>query len=95
MERCAILAQAVSSGPKAASIEEQARSFVDWMWRFVQEIGLARLWTGAGIDAAMCAALTKDVFAYMGRPMRQYRPVFSPEEVQAMFAEALMNQTKG
>jgi alcohol dehydrogenase class IV len=89
-ERCARLAEAVGAAASGMSTEQKAEAFVNWIRSFVQQIGLASLWTRKGVDDALCTELTKDVFAYMGRPVSQYRPVFSPEEIQAMFAEALL-----
>ena len=88
-ERCAQLAGAVGAAAAGMSTEQKAEAFVNWIQSFVRQIGLTDLWTGPGPDNALCAQLTKDVFAYMGRPVRQYRPVFAPEEIQEMFAEAL------
>lgn len=89
-ERCARLAQAVRAAQPRSSRATQAEALANWTRRFVEEIGLAKLWTTEGMDDALCAQLTRDVFAYMGRPVSQYRPVFSPEEVHQMFAEALL-----
>ncbi len=89
-ERCAKLADTVGAGAPGMSVEQKAEGFSRWLRNFVREIGLASLWKSPGADRALCAQLAKDVFSYMGRPVRQYRPVFTPEEVESMFVEALL-----
>ncbi len=36
----------------------------------------------------MISTLSEDVFAYMGPPVSQHRPVFNKEQIQGMFHEA-------
>jgi alcohol dehydrogenase class IV len=88
-ERCAVLADAVGACPPDAPMIRKAESFARWIKDFVRRIGLAGIWQGQGIDAAMLDRLANDVFAYMGRPVSQYLPVFTREQVRAMLAEAL------
>jgi alcohol dehydrogenase class IV len=88
-ERCATLAEAVGAARPGMGVHDKARSLVDWIERFVAEIGLAGLWSNAGLDPALPARLAKDVFAYMGRPVAQYRPVFDEAQIQRMFEQAL------
>jgi alcohol dehydrogenase class IV len=89
-ERCARLAEVVGAAEEGTGVEQKAEAFARWLQGFVRQIGLAGLWQARGADRTLCAQLTRDVFAYMGRPMRQYRPVFAPEEVESMFVEALL-----
>lgn len=88
-QRCAMLAEAVGVAEPGAGVRANAQALVAWMNGFVAEIGLAALWSGAGVDAALPARLAKDVFAYMGRPVSQYRPVFDEPQIRRMFEEAL------
>lgn len=61
-----------------------------------QKVGAIPPWSPGAIpsrspvDAPLLDLLTDDVFAYMGRPVQQYQPVFSREEMRQMFAEALL-----
>lgn len=89
--RCARLADVVGSAPPGADERQRARSVSPWIEEFVDRIGLGALWSPAGIDAAMLDLLTKDVFTYMGRPVQQHRPVFTPDEIRQQFEEALVS----
>jgi alcohol dehydrogenase class IV len=89
-ERCAILAETVCAAGPGMSVREKAKAFAVWTGDFVERIGLKALWTGKGVDSALCATLAKDVFAYMGRPVSQYGPVFTQEQIREMFEEALL-----
>jgi uncharacterized protein YgfB (UPF0149 family) len=60
-----MLAEAVGVAEPGAGVRANAQALVAWMNGFVAEIGLAALWSGAGVDAALPARLAKDVFAYM------------------------------
>jgi alcohol dehydrogenase len=88
-ERCAMLAEAAGVARPGAGLRDNAQALVAWMRRFVAEIGLRELWSGQGIDPAMPAQLAKDVFAYMGRPVSQYRPVFDEAQIRRMFEQAM------
>jgi alcohol dehydrogenase class IV len=90
-ERCAALADVVGASRPGMDIAAKAKVLGPWLRDFARRIGLARLWTGEGIDDAMLDLLTEDVFAYMGRPIQQHRPVFTPEQIRRQFAEALQN----
>jgi alcohol dehydrogenase class IV len=90
-ERCARLAETVGAAETGMSTEQKAEALARWLRSFVRQIGLEGLAHASGADHALCAQLTKDVFAYMARPVRQYRPVFTPEEIEAMFVEALLS----
>lgn len=88
-ERCARLAEVVGASQAGMDLAAQAQSLGPWLRNFTRRIGLDRLWSGEGIDDAVLDLLTKDVFAYMGRPIQQHRPVFTPEQIRRQFAEAL------
>lgn len=88
-ERCAMLAEAAGVARPGAGVRDNAQALVAWMERFVAEIGLAALWSGRGVDPALPARLAKDVFAYMGRPVSQYRPVFDEAQIRQMFEQAM------
>ena len=93
-ERCATLAEVVGAARPGMSVMDKAQALVAWLDGFVEQIGLKGLWSGKGVDPAMPARLAKDVFAYMGRPVSQYRPVFDEAQVRRMFEEALGSITK-
>lgn len=88
-ERCAVLAEAVGACAADAPTLHKAASLVAWTGELVRRIGLAGSVPVAGVDEAMLDRLAADVFAYMGRPVSQYLPVFTRDEVRAMYAEAL------
>ena len=71
------------------SDEDKAESLVEWLKDFISRIGLDAMWTDPGVDDAMLDTLTDDVFAYMGRPVQQHRPVFDRTQMREMFEEAL------
>lgn len=91
-ERCALLAESVGAAMPGMNLRKRAQAFVVWINEFVERIGLKALWTGKEVDAALIATLVRDVFAYMARPVSQYRPVFSPEQIRGMFEESLFTQ---
>jgi hypothetical protein len=70
-------------------VEEKAKALAVWIRDFVGQIGLVDLWKGPGPEAGLADTLAKDVLSYMGRPVSQYRPVFSETELRQMFDEAL------
>lgn len=88
-ERCATLAEAAGAARPGMSVRDKAQALVAWINGFVEQIGLKGLWNGNGVDPAMTARLAKDVFAYMGRPVSQYQPVFDEERIRRMFEEAM------
>jgi alcohol dehydrogenase class IV len=88
-ERCATLAETVGAGRPGMSVRDKAQALVGWINGFVEQIGLKGLWNGNGVDPAMPARLAKDVFAYMGRPVSQYMPVFDEDRIRRMFEEAM------
>jgi len=88
-ERCATLAETVGAARPGMSLTDQAQALVAWSRAFVDQIGLKAFWSNKGVDPAMPARLAKDVFAYMGRPVSQYRPVFDEAQVRQMFEEAM------
>jgi len=88
-ERCATLAEAVGATRPNMTVRDKAQALVAWCDGFVERIGLKGLWNGRDVDLAMPARLAKDVFAYMGRPVSQYRPVFDEEQIRRMFEEAM------
>jgi len=88
-ERCATLAEAVGAARSGMSVADKAQALVVWLNGFVEQIGLKGLWSNKGMDPALPARLAKDVFAYMGRPVSQYRPVFDEAQVLRMFEEAI------
>lgn len=88
-ERCAVLAETVGAANAGLPAREKAKAFVSWIGNFVREIGLKDLCRGVVAEAGMPARLAQDVFAYMGRPVSQYRPVFTQEQIRRMFEEAL------
>jgi alcohol dehydrogenase class IV len=90
-ERCAVLADKAGVGEPGMSVPNKAQAFVAWLKWFVSDIGLDAMWTGEGIDNATLDLLTDDVFAYMGRPVQQHRPVFTRAEIRQQFEEALRN----
>jgi alcohol dehydrogenase len=87
--RCARLADVVGACAPGADEPQRARSVSAWLAGFVEKIGLGALWSPSEIDDAMLDLLTRDVFDYMGRPVQQHRPVFTPEQIRQQFAEAL------
>jgi alcohol dehydrogenase class IV len=89
-ERCSVLADVVGAGQPDMRVPAKAQAFVSWLRQFVQEIGLHELWSGSGIDDETLDLLTSDVFAYMGRPVQQHRPVFSQVEIRGQYREALV-----
>ena len=88
-ERCATLAETVGAARPGMSVRDKAQAMVAWIDGFVEQIGLKGLWNGKGVDSATPARLAKDVFAYMGRPVSQYQPVFDEDQVRRMFEEAM------
>ena len=88
-ERCAALAETVGAGRPGMSVRDKAQALVAWINGFVEQIGLKGLWSAKGVDPAMPARLAKDVFAYMGRPVSQYLPVFDEEQIRRMFEKAM------
>ena len=88
-ERCAVLAETVGATRPDMSTKEKARALVVWIGDFVREIGLHDLSAAVVADDGMSAQLAKDVFAYMRRPVSQYRPVFTEEEIRKMFEQTL------
>jgi alcohol dehydrogenase class IV len=88
-ERCATLAETVGACPPGASTLSKAESLAVWVRDFVRRIGLEGAGRGQGADVAMIERLADDVFAYMGRPVSQYVPLFTRGQVRDMFAEAL------
>ena len=89
-ERCAVLADTVGAAQPGMTKVEKAQAFVAWLKSFVKDIGLDDMWTDEGIDDAMLDLLTDDVFAYMGRPVQQHRPVFTRSEIRQQFEESLL-----
>ena len=98
-ERCAALADAAGASQPGMADDEKAQVLGSWLKAFVHRIGLAALWTDqevgaiplrSPVDAPLLDLLTDDVFAYMGRPIQQYLPVFGREEMRQMFTEALL-----
>lgn len=87
--RCAQLADVVESSQPGMTQNDKAQSLLEWLTRVIRQAGLHELWTGQAIDAAMLDTLTDDVFAYMGRPVQQHRPVFDRNQMREMFDEAL------
>jgi len=88
--RCAVLAETVGAAEPSMTEEQKAKALIVWLNDFICDIGLDKLWDGAGVDDEMTDILTDDVFAYMGRPVEQHRPVFTREQVKKIFTEALM-----
>ena len=89
-ERCAKLADIIGAASPKMDLQEKAQSLIVWLRKFIADIGLNDAWDGAGIDEAMLDTLTDDVFAYMGRPVSQHRPVFTPEQIRKIYSEALV-----
>jgi alcohol dehydrogenase class IV len=87
--RCAELADAAGASSAGMTTDEKARQLCAWLRRFIAELGLDKLWTGVEIGQSMAETLAADVFAYMGRPVQQHQPVFTPSEMREMFREAL------
>ena len=94
-DRCATLAEIVGAAKPAMSTQEKARALVTWLEGFICEIGLQELCVGVVADDGMPAQLARDVFAYMKRPVSQYRPVFNEKQIQEMFEEALGRDRSG
>lgn len=95
-ERCAVLAETVGAAKARMSTKEKANAFVLWMEDFVREIGLEELSATVVAGNGLPAQLAKDVFAYMGRPVSQYRPVFNEKQIREMFEQALgRDRSKG
>jgi alcohol dehydrogenase len=92
-ERCAALADVVGAARPDMDVAGKAKTLGPWLRSFVERIGLAQLWSDAGVDDAMLDLLTTDVFAYMGRPVQQHRPIFTREQIRRQFAEALRLST--
>jgi alcohol dehydrogenase class IV len=88
-KRCAVLAEIVGVSKAGMSDEEKSQALVEWLYDFIKQIGLTDLWQEQDIDDAMLDQLTEDVFAYMGRPVQQHRPVFDKKQIRAMFEKAL------
>ena len=88
-ERCAMLAEAAGAARPGMSVMDKALALVAWINGFVERIGLKGLWGGRGVDPALPERLAKDVLAYMGRPVSQYRPVLDESQVRGMFEEAM------
>ncbi|MCL5102873.1 MAG: iron-containing alcohol dehydrogenase [Armatimonadetes bacterium] len=88
-ERCAVLADQVGAGQPGMSDADKSLALVEWLREFIRKIGLDKLWDGGSVDEAMLDLLTDDVFAYMGRPVQQHRPVFTRAEIRRQFDEAL------
>ena len=80
----------IGAVPCGTSPDAKASALVEWIRDLVKTIGLADLWSSKDIDQALCAQLAEDVLGYMGRPVNQYRPVFSKQEIHDMFVEALL-----
>ena len=93
-ERCARLAEVVGATRPDMTLSEKAQSLVSWMEEFVKEIGLKKFAQTIVVDDTMISTLADDVFAYMGRPVSQYRPVFNKEQIQGMFREAFEKNKK-
>lgn len=88
-DRCALLAEAVGASRLGLSAPDQAQALVQWLDGFVKRIGLDSAWNVPPVPPRVLDELTADVFGYMGRPIKQYRPVFIRTEVREMFEEAL------
>jgi len=88
-ERCAVLADQVGVGQPGMTNEEKSKTLVAWLKGFVQQIGLDKLWDPTTVNDATLDLLTDDIFAYMGRPVQQHRPVFTREQIRQQFSEAL------
>jgi len=95
-ERCAVLADAVGATAPGMDVREKARALAVWMHAFVERIGLRDipLVRDGAPEAGAAARLADDVFAYMARPVSQYRPVFDHAEIRAMF-EAVLDPARG
>lgn len=91
--RYAVVADVAGATEPGMSDDEKAQALISWLRNLISDIGLADLWTGEGIDDEMLDTLTEDVFAYMGRPVSQHKPVFTRDEVRKIFCEALMKQS--
>jgi alcohol dehydrogenase class IV len=87
--RCAELADAVGAGQRTMTTDQKAEQLCLWLRRFIGQIGLDKLWAGVGVAETMVETLADDVFAYMGRPVQQHQPVFTPADMQDMFRDAL------
>jgi alcohol dehydrogenase len=88
-DRCARLADAVGGSRRGMDRNEMARSLSPWLEGFIERIGLNQLWSAGAADEAMLDRLTEDVFAYMGRPVQQHRPVFTPAQIRRLYARAV------
>ncbi len=88
-QRCAVLADIVGVAQPKMTDEEKSRALVQWLNAFIKNIGMAKLWQSTPVDDAMLDLLTEDVFAYMGRPIQQHRPVFDKQQIRNMYAHAL------
>jgi len=89
----ATLAESIGFTEPGMGEAEKARALAPWLEQFINEIGLAPLWTGpeaATKDSDLLDTLTNDVFAYMGRPVQQHLPVFSRSEMREMYEAALL-----
>jgi len=89
-ERCAALGDVIGASRPGMAEAQRAQALVEWLRSFVERIGLTARWSGKGIDNSMLDTLTDDVFAYMGRPVQQYRPVFTRAEIRQQYEEALV-----
>jgi alcohol dehydrogenase class IV len=91
--RFATLADAIGIARPEMGEADKACALAPWLRRFIEEIGLAALWTSPGAEpqpALLLDTLTDDVFAYMGRPVQQHLPIFSRSEMRQMYEEALL-----
>jgi alcohol dehydrogenase class IV len=91
--RFATLADAIGIARPEMGEADKARALAPWLRRFIEEIGLAALWTSPGAEAQpalLLDTLADDVFAYMGRPVQQHLPIFSRSEMRQMYEEALL-----
>ncbi|MDO8302087.1 MAG: iron-containing alcohol dehydrogenase [Sedimentisphaerales bacterium] len=90
--RYAEVAEVVGAAKQGMNDGEKAQALVQWLKDFVRNIGLMKLWAGYAVDEKMLQTLTADVFAYMGRPVQQHLPVFTPEQVREIYAAALIKE---
>jgi alcohol dehydrogenase class IV len=91
-QRCSVLADVVGAAQRDMTTAAKAQAFAAWLKQFVRKAGLERLWSGAELDDEALDLLTNDVFAYMGRPVQQHRPVFTRGEIRMQFQEALVGR---
>jgi len=88
--RYADLADHIGVVQANGSVEEKAKGLITWLVDFIANLGLDALWKGYAIDDAMLDLLTDDVFAYMGRPVQQHKPVFDRAQVKEIYKIALI-----